>query len=76
MTQGNPLQKLATFGQSIWLDYIRRGMFASGELKKYIDQDDLRGVTSNPAPAHGQMHSIALTLPPLAALLLVCEKAP
>jgi 1,4-alpha-glucan branching enzyme len=31
------------------------------------------GVASNPAPAHGQMHSVTLTLPPLAALWLTCE---
>jgi transaldolase len=45
----NPLVKLATFGQSIWLDYIRRKMIKSGELKKFIDADGLKGVTSNPA---------------------------
>jgi transaldolase len=45
----NPLVKLATFGQSIWLDYIRRKMIESGELKKFIDADGLKGVTSNPA---------------------------
>ena len=33
------------------------------------------GVASNPAPAHGQMHSVTLTLPPLAALWLACESA-
>jgi transaldolase len=45
----NPLVKLGTFGQSIWLDYIRRKMIESGELKKFIDADGLKGVTSNPA---------------------------
>src|SRR3954451_18032135 len=45
----NPLAQIPTFGQSIWLDYIRRKFIASGELKKLIDEDDLRGVTSNPA---------------------------
>ncbi len=45
----NPLLKLATFGQSIWLDYIRRQMIDSGELQKLIDDDGLKGVTSNPA---------------------------
>jgi transaldolase len=43
------LAQISSFGQSIWLDYIRRKFIASGELKKLIDQDDLRGVTSNPA---------------------------
>ena len=45
----NPLLKLSAFGQSIWLDYIRRQMIDSGELKKLIDEDGLKGVTSNPA---------------------------
>jgi transaldolase/glucose-6-phosphate isomerase len=45
----NPLLKLSTFGQSIWLDFIRRGMLDSGELKQLMDEDGLRGVTSNPS---------------------------
>jgi transaldolase len=45
----NPLVKVGTYGQSIWLDYIRRQMIHSGELQKFIDEDGLRGVTSNPA---------------------------
>jgi len=44
----NPLQALATQGQSIWLDYIRRGMTRSGELAKLVARDGLRGMTSNP----------------------------
>ncbi len=47
--KANPLLKLSAFGQSIWLDYIRRQMIDSGELKKLIDDDGLKGVTSNPA---------------------------
>lgn len=45
----NPLRALAAFGQSIWLDYIRRSSITSGELKRLIDEDGLRGVTSNPS---------------------------
>ena len=45
----NPLRQLSTFGQSIWLDYIRRQMIESGELKKFIDEVGLKGVTSNPS---------------------------
>jgi len=45
----NPLLRLQDFGQSIWQDYIRRKMILSGELKKLIDEDGIRGVTSNPA---------------------------
>jgi transaldolase/glucose-6-phosphate isomerase len=45
----NPLVKLHSMGQSIWLDYIRRNLMASGELKRLIDEDALRGMTSNPS---------------------------
>jgi transaldolase/glucose-6-phosphate isomerase len=41
------LRQLTSVGQSVWLDNIRRSMFASGELQKLIDQG-LRGMTSNP----------------------------
>jgi transaldolase len=40
---------LETFGQSVWLDYIRRDLIAGGELKRLIEEDGLRGMTSNPA---------------------------
>ena len=36
------------FGQSVWLDYIRRDLLTGGELKRLIDEDGLRGMTSNP----------------------------
>jgi len=45
----NPLKKLQMFGQSIWLDYIRRDLITSGELKRLIEKDGLRGITSNPS---------------------------
>src|SRR5467141_866505 len=45
----NPLKGLLVYGQSPWMDYIRRDLLTSGELKKYIDNDGLRGMTSNPA---------------------------
>jgi transaldolase len=47
--QYNPLQQLAMFGQSIWLDYIRRDLIVSGELRRLIEEDGLRGMTSNPS---------------------------
>jgi len=49
MTEHNPLLKLQDYGQSIWLDFIRRGMLESGELQELIDEDGLRGVTVNPS---------------------------
>jgi transaldolase / glucose-6-phosphate isomerase len=47
--EANPLRGLSEFGQSVWLDYIRRSLITSGELKRLIVEDGLRGVTSNPA---------------------------
>jgi transaldolase/glucose-6-phosphate isomerase len=44
----NPLVALGWAGQSPWLDYIHRGMIASGELGRRIAEDGIRGVTSNP----------------------------
>src|SRR5437016_3212522 len=45
----NPLQELSKYGQTAWLDYIRRSLLTSGELKRLIEEDGLKGVTSNPA---------------------------
>jgi transaldolase len=45
----NPLKELLKYGQSVWLDYIRRNLLKSGELKRLIEEDGLRGMTSNPA---------------------------
>lgn len=45
----NPLKELETLGQSVWLDYIRRDLMASGELRRLIEEDGLRGMTSNPS---------------------------
>ena len=47
--KANPLTELGTLGQSIWLDYIRRDLIASGELRRLIEDDGLRGMTSNPS---------------------------
>jgi transaldolase/glucose-6-phosphate isomerase len=45
----NPLKALLGYGQSMWLDYIRRDLITSGSLKKMIEDDGLRGMTSNPS---------------------------
>jgi transaldolase len=47
--KNNPLKQLGTLGQSIWLDYIRRDLMASGGLRRLIEDDGLRGMTSNPS---------------------------
>ena len=49
-TVANPVAALPQqYGQSVWLDYIRRSLIQNGELKKLVDDDALGGVTSNPA---------------------------
>ncbi|MGA2420610.1 MAG: transaldolase family protein, partial [Candidatus Acidiferrum sp.] len=45
----NPLKGLLAYGQSAWMDYIRRDLLISGELQRIIHDDGLRGMTSNPA---------------------------
>jgi len=45
----NPLKGLLEYGQSPWMDYIRRDLLTGGGLKKFIDDDGLRGQTSNPS---------------------------
>ena len=45
----NPLKELGALGQSIWLDYIRRDLMSSGGLRRLIEEDGLRGMTSNPS---------------------------
>lgn len=47
--KANPLLQLQKLGQSIWLDYTRRDLVASGELRRLIQEDGLRGMTSNPS---------------------------
>jgi len=44
----NPLKALLEYGQSPWMDYIRRDLLTSGGLKKMIQEDGLMGMTSNP----------------------------
>jgi transaldolase len=44
----NPLRRLKDFGQSVWLDYIRRDLLSSPEFRRMIDEDGLDGMTSNP----------------------------
>ncbi len=44
----NPLASLTALGQSVWLDYIRRDLFTTGELDRMIRDESLRGMTSNP----------------------------
>src|SRR3954464_4656081 len=45
----NKVKQIHSFGQSIWLDFIDRAFIGNGKLKSLIDDDGVRGVTSNPA---------------------------
>jgi transaldolase/glucose-6-phosphate isomerase len=44
----NPLAELAKTGQSVWFDQMERKLITTGKLQRMIDEDDLRGLTSNP----------------------------
>jgi transaldolase len=44
-----PIADLHRHGQAVWLDYIRRHLIASGELRRLVEADGVTGVTSNPA---------------------------
>lgn len=46
--QKNPLAQLAEAGQSVWYDQMERALVTKGTLRRLIDEDDLRGLTSNP----------------------------
>jgi len=45
----NPLKDLQDYRQAVWLDFLSRGFIANGGLQKLVDEDGLRGVTSNPS---------------------------
>jgi transaldolase / glucose-6-phosphate isomerase len=45
----NPLRQLQEYGQSVWLDFVSRELLKSGGLTRLIEEDGLRGVTSNPS---------------------------
>ena len=49
MAERNRLVQLQDFDQSVWLDSISRGLVQSGQLQALVDNDGLRGMTSNPA---------------------------
>jgi transaldolase/glucose-6-phosphate isomerase len=45
----SPVASLRQYGQSVWLDFIRRSLISGGELQRLVQEDALGGVTSNPA---------------------------
>jgi transaldolase/glucose-6-phosphate isomerase len=48
-THSNPLRELEACGQSVWLDFIQRSLMSGGTLDRLIEEDGLRGITSNPS---------------------------
>jgi transaldolase / glucose-6-phosphate isomerase len=42
------LAALTAAGTSVWLDQIKRSLITTGELQRLVEEDSLRGVTSNP----------------------------
>jgi transaldolase len=56
----NPLISLLEKGQSLWLDYIRRDLMTSGKLRKMVEEDGLRGLTSNPSIFEAAINSSTL----------------
>ncbi len=44
----NPIHELFARGQSVWLDFIRRQLLASGELRRMVEEGLVSGLTSNP----------------------------
>ncbi len=45
----NPLLELKDLGQSIWLDFLRRSAIDNGQISRWIDEDGVEGLTSNPS---------------------------
>ena len=45
----NPLIRLGESGQSVWLDFLRRGLITGGGLERLLYEDGVSGVTSNPS---------------------------
>jgi transaldolase/glucose-6-phosphate isomerase len=72
----NPLRELLGQGQSVWLDYIRRNLIRSGELKRLVEEDGIRGVTSNPTIFEKAIAGSTDYDEALAALLARDPKAP
>ena len=49
LAEKNPVKALVHFGQSVWLDYIKRDLIVSGGLQRLVEEDGVSGVTSNPS---------------------------
>ena len=72
----NPVKALESQGQAVWLDFLARGFVAKGDLKKLIDTDAVKGVTSNPAIFEKAIGSSDEYDAPIAAALKSGDKSP
>ncbi|QUS38874.1 bifunctional transaldolase/phosoglucose isomerase [Tardiphaga alba] len=72
----NPVKALESHGQAVWLDFLARGFVAKGDLKKLIDTDAVKGVTSNPAIFEKAIGSSDEYDAPIAAALKSGDKSP
>ncbi|KZD21056.1 bifunctional transaldolase/phosoglucose isomerase [Tardiphaga robiniae] len=72
----NPVKALESHGQAVWLDFLARGFVAKGDLKKLIDTDAVKGVTSNPAIFEKAIGSSDEYDAPIAQALKSGDKSP
>ncbi|MCX7318343.1 MAG: bifunctional transaldolase/phosoglucose isomerase [Hyphomicrobiales bacterium] len=72
----NPVKALELHGQAVWLDFLARGFVAKGDLKKLIESDAVKGVTSNPAIFEKAIGSSDEYDAPIAAALKSGDKTP
>jgi transaldolase/glucose-6-phosphate isomerase len=72
----NPVKALESHGQAVWLDFLARGFVAKGDLKKLIDTDAVKGVTSNPAIFEKAIGSSDEYDAPIAEALKSGDKSP
>jgi transaldolase/glucose-6-phosphate isomerase len=72
----NPVKALESHGQAVWLDFLARGFVTKGDLKKLIDTDAVKGVTSNPAIFEKAIGSSDEYDAPIAGALKNGDKSP
>ncbi|MGJ4905079.1 bifunctional transaldolase/phosoglucose isomerase [Bradyrhizobium sp. HKCCYLS2058] len=72
----NPVKALEEHGQAVWLDFLARGFVARGDLKRLIDEDGVKGVTSNPAIFEKAIGSSDEYDAPIAAALKNGDRSP
>lgn len=74
-TSKNPLRMLREVGQSVWLDFIERGLLRSGGLRRLVEDDGVSGMTSNPTIFEKAISGGAEYDAPIAALVAAGKSA-